>query len=79
MTYQPEPTAVLTCTTPGCATAVVASHKHLANLTATGGWRCHRHATNPTSRPPPAMEATHHPGMTLGTTPLRPSGAENRE
>lgn len=42
MTYR-EQAVWLQCTHPGCDTGTTADVRHLANLTASGGWECHLH------------------------------------
>jgi len=33
----------LDCTWPGCNNGTTADPRHVANLTASGGWTCHEH------------------------------------
>ena len=40
MTYE---SIWLDCTFPGCDVGTPADPRHLANLTASGGWECHLH------------------------------------
>lgn len=40
MTYE---SVWLDCIFPGCGAGTLADPRHLANLTASGGWECHLH------------------------------------
>lgn len=33
----------LQCTSPSCDAGTLADPRHVANLTASGGWECHQH------------------------------------
>jgi hypothetical protein len=43
VSYNFGESAWLQCTNPGCPNGTHADPRHLPNLTASGGWKCHAH------------------------------------
>ncbi len=39
----PHAPVLLDCTHPACGASTLADRRHVDNLTASGGWTCHRH------------------------------------
>lgn len=43
MNHREPPTVTLRCDHPGCTFTTRVMLRHVENLTASGGWTCHRH------------------------------------